>query len=664
MSRNLSTVLLALLLSIAAHERIADRLAAQDKKLLTDRHGDPLPEGATARLGTVRYRHASQVTAVLYSPDGKLIATTGFDETVRLWASDTGKEIFRFRLDSKPNLSRAMIAFSPDGKRLAGAQGSGAGALCVWDTTTGKELLKRDLLTQDATTLLAFTDNANKIVVCGFQSKFDVKTGKRWVEPSDRQWDIQKGAETPKFRPPDATVAYLPDGKSVLEFDDGGLHISDPQTGKRIRTLTKDKIHSRPHAFSPDGMLAIQGKEPDTVQIWDTATGRAKGLIKGKAEDFRHLALSADGKRLASSSFDDTLRVWDIEKGKILLLQRVSAYSKVGCIALSHDGKTLATGSINSVFALRRWDVDKAKEIPGPDGHVSPVSVVGFAADDKVVTGPGNPIRIWDPANGKQIAVLEEPEPIRIVALASDGRSIAIGREDYSVGVRDLATGKEKNRFDGKAGYTRALNLSPDGKTLVVGYRKQLPQGIEDRLFLWDIDSGKKRHEITKLQLGDECLAFSPDGTKLISTGMGLRIWDPRSGKEIGKIPIKFGISGNNAARFSADGAYIAAPCYPKGFSVWDVATRDSLDRYDSDGVTVRSVAFSPDNKLLACGKEDGTVELWDIKKWKPVGRGQGPRGRVYALAFSKDSRTLISGHEDTTALVWDVAKLIGPAPK
>src|SRR5262249_43468464 len=61
-----------------------------------DLHGDPLPAGALARLGTTRWRHGANITFVTFGPDGKTLITAGQDNTIRLWDLDTGKEVRRF----------------------------------------------------------------------------------------------------------------------------------------------------------------------------------------------------------------------------------------------------------------------------------------------------------------------------------------------------------------------------------------------------------------------------------------------------------------------------------------------------------------------------------------------------------------------------------------
>src|SRR5262249_2294587 len=100
-----------------------------------DLHGDPLPPGAVARLGTTAFRHLdTTVDCLAYSPDGKLLATAGYDGWVRVWEAATGREVRRF--------GRGLVyfdyclKFSPDGKKLGVAWGGGR--INFYDLATGK----------------------------------------------------------------------------------------------------------------------------------------------------------------------------------------------------------------------------------------------------------------------------------------------------------------------------------------------------------------------------------------------------------------------------------------------------------------------------------------------------------------------------------------------
>ena len=124
------TLRLALLLTLA----VAPVAKAAPKQPRTDVHGDPLPPGALARLGTIRLRHLSPT--VIFSADGKALLSAGGDGTIRTWEPATGKEKRRVRVQVTDGFAHPEV-FVADGKTVAGMLSQD---LCVWDTATGKEL--------------------------------------------------------------------------------------------------------------------------------------------------------------------------------------------------------------------------------------------------------------------------------------------------------------------------------------------------------------------------------------------------------------------------------------------------------------------------------------------------------------------------------------------
>jgi WD40 repeat protein len=98
--------------------------SAEDPKRV-DRYGDPLPEQALARLGTVRFVHGSRVNCLAYSPDGKYMASGSDYDTVVLWDAQSGRKIHLF----KNFALRALLAFSADSQHLVVSASNRGGSL-------------------------------------------------------------------------------------------------------------------------------------------------------------------------------------------------------------------------------------------------------------------------------------------------------------------------------------------------------------------------------------------------------------------------------------------------------------------------------------------------------------------------------------------------------
>ena len=118
-------------------ETPAPDMAKPGKELCKDIYGDPLPPGAIARMGKIRRPDKSWVTCVVFSPDGKTLASASYDKTVRLWEVASSKEIRQFQGQQDRVKS---VAFSPDGKMLASAGWDKT--VRLWDIASGKETHK------------------------------------------------------------------------------------------------------------------------------------------------------------------------------------------------------------------------------------------------------------------------------------------------------------------------------------------------------------------------------------------------------------------------------------------------------------------------------------------------------------------------------------------
>jgi DNA-binding beta-propeller fold protein YncE/tRNA A-37 threonylcarbamoyl transferase component Bud32 len=233
--------------------------------------------------------HTSQVNSVVYSPDGKRLASASYDDTTKVWDAQTGQELLSLKGGGN------SVAFSPEGKRLSNGEK-------VWDAQTGRELLSLKVAGEGVT----FSPDGKRLATA-----LEDKTVK--------VWDAQTGQEllTLKGHTGDVnSAAFSPDGKRLASAsDDNTVKVWDAQTGRELLSLKGNGGV----AFSPDGKRLATGSREGALRIWDLQTGQEIRTLKGHSSSVSGVAFSPDGQRLASTSGDKTMKIWDAQTGQELL---------------------------------------------------------------------------------------------------------------------------------------------------------------------------------------------------------------------------------------------------------------------------------------------------------------------------------------------------------
>jgi WD40 repeat protein/serine/threonine protein kinase len=402
------------------------RLAAASNNL---RHnGDPNQRGAVKiwdaqtgkELVTLMAHPGSRGAAVAFSPDGKHLATAG--GSVKVWDAQAYQNPLIFKVGvefspfangrAKANSNVCCVVFSPDGKLLATADDqtqslTREGKVAIWDAQTGKELI----------TLLK---------VFGAKVVFS-PDGKRLATavPGDvKVWDAQSGKELLSLKG-GSVVAFSPDGKRLVTGSpagpDGGwgaklgdaqtIKLWDAQTGKELATFEGYKVRLQSVAFSPDGTLLAtlgtvlegegrQSRQVSTLKVRDAQTGKEHFTHKlaysggfGPFFPVTSVAFSPDGRRLASHTHE-AVKVWNAQTGEELLT--LKGQSGVNCVAFSPDGKRLV--STASDETVKVWDAQTGQELLTLEGHSARVNGVAFSPDGHRLAagGPDGTVKIWD----------------------------------------------------------------------------------------------------------------------------------------------------------------------------------------------------------------------------------------------------------------------------
>lgn len=464
-------------------------LASDGRLVLSDNMGNTRCfDMLTGTLKYVLKGHEKDITHSVFSPDEKMLLTTSWDKTARLWQAQTG-ELLQSFIGHESSVNHA--AFSPtDSKKIITVSDDNTARL--WDIQTGKLLYRID----------AHRDNVRRVL-------------------------------------------FAPDGKTIVTVSEDNTARVWNEEGYYLYRFKKEQHRISHVTFSPDGKTFVTSDMHESY-VWSINTNQALHRLEEIrftiAENFEshyqaitHVAFSPDGKRLVTV-YDFGATLWDIQTGA--RLHHLGHSALVSHATFSSDGKFLLTTSKTPEL----WDVQTGQWIRSftNDKDDATIAYATFSPDSKTIVAAsrsGDAI-LWHRETGKQLQkFMGHQAPLTKAIFSPNGKVLATASYDKTAALWNVQTGAHLHSLLGHQGGILDLEFSPDGDTLITTSK-------DNSARLWDTDTGEMLHHLKGHIQTVNHASFSHDGRLAITSSYDYKphIWDIHTGRLLQKLKGRIGV--------------------------------------------------------------------------------------------------------------------------
>lgn len=359
-----------------------------------------------------------------------------------------------------------------------------------------------------------------------------------------------------------------------------------PQTG--LKSLEVESPHTE---------LQYQQPKLDRIKPYSSSSNMAPmRTLASTSGPVWSVAVSPDGKTIASGSWDGTIQLWkvSIDNARIPIQTLAGHSGAVWAVAMSSDGKLLASGSADRTIKI--WNLQTGELLNTLKGHSAGVFSIAFSPDNSLLASGSfdKTIKLWNIDRGQS-------QKYRVYA-HGHSRGYAHGYSyEYSHGYSQ--TSYPTRTLFGHTQEVQSVAFSPDGQTLASG-------STDGTVKLWNVNTGKAYRTLSDHTDSVWSVAISPDGQTLASGS-----WD-------------------------------------RTVKIWNLNTGEVKRTLRGHSKQVHSIAFSPDGRTIASGDLGGTIKLWSARSGCQKGTLKGHSDSV-EISFPADGQTMISGSFDDTIKLW-----------
>lgn len=607
---------------------------------------------------------------------GQIPGEDGLRERLMYWSDQHSSAETIAILKEEDFFQRLFL--SPNGRTLFASVGGDryeAGTLWIWDLQKGGQPRKTDVATLGSKTDLVFSPNEQTLALSQpcentdslCVSVYDFKRGTLGKLFFEKSVGMSFEQARLAFTPSGAVLAVsTEEGLMLLEGNSGDVVgnikseqvISGEPVGLVFQDLGQSLIELLHHA---DGFEERVWKLPN-LQRGKKAEALEVVVQQGHSGGITDINFSPDNRLLATADDQGVIKIWDSSQGRLIQTWR---NVPSGTLAFDPTGKFLAAGSSSGYARFAVFEVETGQRVAyvsSEDIDYEDVrsEVLGLGINNmawhpegKWLATAGGHIGLWDPGTGKLLKSITSVQDAEAITFSSDGQWLSAGNgayESYDVHLWETSSLTESAIFEGHNSPVQSLAFSPDGTSLVSSGSYHGDAG----LILWDLQAKNQAAVLESDPVSD--IIFDATGQYLL-TGAG--IWD--FDHQTLLRPVSKGPDEAKVA-LRPDGEMLAISTREK-LTIQQFNTEPVKRTIEGESFKNAWFAFRPDEKLLAVLTKhktgEATVELRNVETGKITARAQLSESLDHigftsppAFQFTASGDTLFVGLKETLLLL------------